>query len=659
MLNFSISLSGLDVVQRALELVGTNMANATTEGYHRQDPVIRAVSLNTYGVVSIGGVEITGVRRAIDDLLEMEIVRQQSLLDQTSQELSVLETVEAAFGEVGSASLDVAISHFFDSMTKLIRQPGSQNQPEVSHALREQVVWAADSLAGQFRIIGQFINDAMVQVQRQAEQYVDQANTLTAEITDLNQQIASVSMRGGSANILRDHRDQAILELAGLISIEVTGQSGKIGSMNIVTNGMQLVTGSSAMPLELQITSDGEMGIALEGGPSFRTDVDGGKIGALLALRNDILPGIQNSLDTLAKQIVTEINRLHVQGTGIDGSFDEVTGTSVASTTLDEWPMEIESGSFFIRVIDTTTGSVTRYEIAVDPTTDTVTTIQTDLDALANISASIINSTLHIEADNGYQFDFLPAVSSNPYADNITGTAEATISGIYDGNTNQIFTLTVAGNGDVGVDGDLVLEVRDGNNDLTKTVNIGQGYAAGDTLDISNGMYVALSTGSLANGDNFTIQAIAYSDTSGFLAAAGINTLFSGNSASNMNVREEILNHPRRLAGDISDLGGDGINIRRMADIVQQTFSALDYATPQGYFHQVVTDLGQTIMVRQARLTSTENVARQLANQRNEISGVDLNNEAAKLIIFERMYQALSKSLSTQNRVLQFLFDIT
>ena len=651
MLNFSISLTGLNVVQSAIELVGTNLSNAGSEGYHRQDPIIRPLCLNTYGVVSIGGAEITEVRRMIDNLLEMEIVRQQSSLGQASQELTTLETIESVFGELDSEGMDVAISHFFDSLTELTPQPDSQ-------ALREQVVWAADGLVGQFRNIGRFIDDAMEQVHLQARQYVEEVNSLSNEISDLNQQITAVSLRGGSANMLQDRRDQAIKELADLINVEVTGGVGLAETTTISANGMQVVTGTSVMTLELQTTPDGKIGVSPKDSPTCHTSLSSGRLAGLLALNNDILADIRSSMDTLAGQIITEVNQLHVQGVGKNGSFDDLTGVSVSSETLDEWSLDVEAGSFFIRVIDTNTGIATRHEITVDPTTDTIATIQADLDALGNISASIVGSALHIEADAGHKFDFLPAVSAQPLADNITGTAEATMSGIYEGDENQVFTCTVAGDGDVGVDDDLVLEVRNGAGELVKTVNVGQGYAAGDVFDIGSGMYVAMSTGSLADTDNFTIQALARTDTSGFLAAAGINTLFSGSAAANIAVRGEILENPQDLAGDVSADGGDGVNIREMADIARQTFAALGDTSPQGYFGQIVTGLGQTIAVRQARVASMENIMRQLGTQREDISGVDLNDEAAKLIVLERMYQAISKSISTQNQMLQFLFDI-
>ena len=61
MSSFSITLTGLQVAQRAIELISTNIVNATTEGYHRQEPIIAAISLGNAGNVEIGGAEIKEV----------------------------------------------------------------------------------------------------------------------------------------------------------------------------------------------------------------------------------------------------------------------------------------------------------------------------------------------------------------------------------------------------------------------------------------------------------------------------------------------------------------------------------------------------------------------------------------------------------------------
>ena len=56
MSGFSIALMGLDVAQKALELIGSNIANATTEGYHKQ--TVRTVSTEAGGAMVASGVKI-------------------------------------------------------------------------------------------------------------------------------------------------------------------------------------------------------------------------------------------------------------------------------------------------------------------------------------------------------------------------------------------------------------------------------------------------------------------------------------------------------------------------------------------------------------------------------------------------------------------------
>lgn len=97
------------------------------------------------------------VLRSMDMLLESELLRQQPLYGQASQELATLGSIEAALDNVDAKGLVQAINDFFGSLTELASQPDSQ-------ALREQVVWAADSMARQFRNLGNFFEDLQGQL---------------------------------------------------------------------------------------------------------------------------------------------------------------------------------------------------------------------------------------------------------------------------------------------------------------------------------------------------------------------------------------------------------------------------------------------------------------------------------------------------------------
>jgi len=648
--NFAIGLSGLKVAQNMIDLVSTNIANAHTEGYHRQEAIVRPVILKTYGNVGIGGAEVSEVRRQINNLLELEITRQQAGLSQASEELDVLRTVESAFGEAGSEGLAVAMDRFFDSLTELASDPSSQT-------LRVQAAWSADSVAGEFRSLGLFFSELEEQMRRQAQGHVNKFNDLAFEVHDLTNEMDSLSIHGGVSNLIRDRRDQAIREMAELADIQTVGlEDDTSESLCVSAWGTPVVSRSGVMQLETAVNSDGALGVGTKDSGVWRSGARGGRIGAMLAMHNDIISSVRGNLDTLANKIITAINNLHVQGVGAGGSFTELTGTLLGDQAVGQWDANVGAGSFHVRLTNTTTGAVTRSKIDVD-LDDTVTDICALLDAVGGLSASVVNSTLKISADTGYKFDFLPALLDTPYTSSVTGDAVATMSGVYNGATNQIFTCKVVGDGKVGVADNLLLEVRDGGQ-LVETLNIGQGYAAGDQLDIGAGMTVALSAGQFNNDDEFTIQALADSDTSGFLSAAGLNTLFSGTDASNITVRDDILAEPRRIAGSISAAMTDGANINRMIAVGEDLHTALGDASVRDYFRDIVTGVGQAVIVREARTADLGGVMEQLETQRDKISGVDINEETAKLIVLERMYQGMAKVVSTQDQMLASLIDL-
>jgi len=649
--NYSIALSGLQLAQRAMDLIGTNVANATTPGYHRQELQVAAVELGRNASLSVAGVEVTGVQRAIDNLLEREMVRQQTRLGEADQNLSVLQTIESALGQIGSENLGTALNRFFKALNELPSQPDSR-------PLQEQVIWAAEGLAGQFRNLSGFLADTQHQIRLQAETMIQQVNSLAERIAQANVDIGASTTAGTTSNVVQDNRDQAINDLSELLRVDVTGDPTVAGVRNVSVMGLLLVLNGKSVPLEAGITSDGRLGISAQGADSWVTDVPGGRIGALVELANQTVPEIRGKLDALASDIISAINRLHVQGVGSAGSFSSLTGNGSPQGVLGDWAADVREGSFYIRVTDQATGQVSRHEIAVDPSVDTIASLSATLDALDHVSASVVNSALHVEADSGYRFDFLPAMTPQPYSSTLTGSALPAIAGVYTGQKNRVYAATVVGTGEVGLADGLSVVVRDEAGALVRTLNVGQGYAAGDSLEIIDGIRVSLSTGTLRDGETFGIQALADTDSSGFLSAAGMNTFFLGADASTIDVRPEIVEEPRLLATSLAPTMTDGANVQRMAAIGFQPGANLDGATPADFYQQMVTQVGQMVAALRASRKSLDGVMQQIVQQREAVSGVDVNEEAAKLLGFERMYQAMARYLSSLNKASSYLMEI-
>jgi flagellar hook-associated protein FlgK len=651
--SFGIGISGLNAAQTAFDIIGNNIANAATEGYHRQRLNLTPSYTSQVGDVYMGGgVDIAGITRMIDSFLQKEIFRQQSSLEQVSQELTMLRTIESSFGELSDGSgLSIALDDFFNALHDLSAHPAES-------IWQNQALTSAQTLAAKFRTLGQFLTTLENQISRETENVINEVNVLTGKIAELNYEIKRQEIGGGQAYNLRDQRDQYISELSKIIRVET--ESREYGVVDVSTCGIPVVVGTSAFELEVGINENQGLGITVAGESNYNLDIQGGRLGALLSLKNDLVFGIRNNLDTLANAVIQQINRYHVQGVGSEGSFTELTGWSMASENLADFNPPVSDGNLYIRVTNTSTGAVTRTEIPIDATADSLTTIATALSAITGLTASVYDSALHIQAETNYKFDFLPCVLPTPTNADFSGTTSPpaiSVSGTYTGTVNQTFTFTVSGTGAIG-NGTLEITVTDGNGDTVTTLNVGTGYAAGDELEIGNGIKIALGTGDLAASNTFEVDAFADTDTSGVLAGAGINTFFFGSNALDMAVCPQISDEPGRIATALREDAADNNNVLRMVALKDQALGSLDSLTPGEYYRRLITEIGQQVSVKQTHKQNVEVLVQNLNNQQNEISGVDINDQAARLLIFEQMFKAMAKYLSTLQSSLSTIMEI-
>jgi len=660
MSDFSIGISGLDAAQKALDIIGNNIANAATEGYHRQRMDFSPAYLSQQGAILLGGgVDIKGITRVIDSLLEQEILRQQSALGHITQEFGTLRMIENAFGELSAedGGLNAAIDKFFNSLQDL-----SANPAEI--IWQNQIVNDAKAMADQFRTLGEFLNSLETQITLEIQNTIDSINTLTSQIAELNSKIAKIEMLEGNANTMSDQRDQCISELSELIGIQTL--SKKYGTVDVSADGIPLAIDAWANELETSFSENGDLGISITGASNCITNVQGGKLGGLVSLKNKLISDIHDNLDSLAGAIIQKINQYHAQGVGSEGSFTELTGWANASEALSEFS-SVSDGNIYIRITNTSTGVITRQSIAVDVDNDSLSGIAASISAITGLTASVNSSNqLTISADTGYEYDFLPAVLSEPESADIdfNGTADPTVSvsGIYKGSSNDTLTFTVSCSGtapyNIGVD-TLTLTVKDAALNIIDTINIGSGYAAGDKIDVGNtGIKIAFSTGDLADGDSFSIDVFGNTDTSGLLAAVGINTFFSGTRAEDMNICSDITANPKRVATALGADMTDNTNAVRMANVNDEAISGLDSLTCGEFYRQMVTDVGQQLSVKQMRQDNIEIIALNLTNQQSEVSGVDINDEASKLLVFEQIFRAIAKYMNTINSSISTVIEL-
>ncbi len=649
-MNFYASLSGLTVAQKAIDLIGTNISNAATESYHRQEIQLTPVEYSGNSTQSLGGVRVSGITRSVDEILEREILRQEPLLGQTAQELETLHLIERSLGNLDANRLSESIDGFFNSITELAAHPSEDGY-------QQAMIEAGKTLSFHFRDVSQFLSGVSEQIIEGAEGMVSQANSLLEEIAGLNLQISSGWLRGSNNNVLMDQRGEALEKLTNLMNVSLDYRSDRLGAINVSIDGASLISGGEVTRLGLEIGADQRFSVVLENS-GLPVGVTSGRIGGLLNLRNDLIDDITSQLDKVAVGIIDQINAIHIQGVGEDGSFNDLVGwpSGAPATELSDISSKISTGTLRIRITDTATGSITIEEIQINDLTATFSDLATDFDGLAGLGAWLDGSSLHLKADNGFEFDFLP-VSDAEFGGGWNGTSTIGVDGILSNPANEDFTVTVIGGGNVGVTSGLQLRVENAAGDTLAIVDVGDGYQVDQPLRLANGIEISLSAGQILAGESFTIHGIVTSDETGILAALGINTFLSGGSADTFDVSQSIVDNPRLIAGAVGSGMADNVNFQRMSAITDQAISSLGGSTINEYYRGLVTGVARDIVVREAKQRVFDNIAQQLALQRDEISGVDVNDEAAKLIVFERMFQAVAKVLSVQNQTLQALFN--
>jgi flagellar hook-associated protein FlgK len=650
MLPLSIGLSGLTASQRLLDLTGTNIANAGTPGFHRREAVLVPQEVGApYGT----GVEVARVRRLVSTLLEQSVTRNTSTTADVSRQLDGMQQVESLL-QTGDGSLPDLLEKFFNQAQQLTAAPQDLTQ-------RRQLLATAGTLAGQLNATTDALARLRDDLRTEAGTLVDQVNSLTGQIAQLNDAIKNSIARDGPTADLEDRRDDLINQLAGIADVRVIDQD--LGQKNVLVGGMPLVVGTRSATVSLKVDANDRLSINFDPLQSPLT-LTGGSLAGVLTLRNQTLPELRGQFDTFATELIRSLDPVVARGVGLTGPMTFVDGQRAATSTTAPLAQAGLSypptaGSLFVSVTDVATGQRTLHEVAIDPATQSLQDVAAALSSVPNLQAVVDaqTGTLKLMAAPGFAFDFAGQLPTHPDTAGFTGTAVPQIGGTYTGSANDDLTFKVVGTGTVGA-GSLTLEVRNAAGTLVNSFNVGQGYEPGSALTTPGGVEVRLGAGTVNDGDTFSVRTVADPDTAGLLTALGLNTLFVGDDASGIAVRPDLLAAPERLGLAGSANPGDSTNVVRLVQLRDDKRFASGTQTFGEYLTALVTRTGGQVQDLQLRKDAQESLGTQLAEQQQAVSGVDPNEELARLVQYQRSFQMCARYMSVVNDTLDELFRI-
>lgn len=332
----TIGQSALLTQQKAIDITGNNIANVNTPGYSRQrlniqqnDPV------RIYNqTMSTGVTAETNIQRFYDQFIGAQLNGENETLGRWEAQKQALEKVELMFDDSGGNGLSNAISEFFNSWQDLSNNPSGV-------AERSSLVSAGQYLAATFKQVYNNLNTLRSDIDTHVTSIVGDVNDMTARIAELNRKVNQVEVTGHNANNFRDERDQLVFDLSKLIDIQSFEDDN--GNINVMTaNGKPLVDGTSTWDLT---TADngGVQDIFWQGSDGTTVNISnqlsGGELKGYLEVRDVLISDYMTQLDSLASNMITEVNNLHSVGLTLDPvsttGVDFFTGTGAVNINVN------------------------------------------------------------------------------------------------------------------------------------------------------------------------------------------------------------------------------------------------------------------------------------------------------------------------------------
>ncbi len=309
--SLSTALSGLRVNQQQIDVISNNIANVGTEGFTRKilPQSTQAVDGRSIGV--LGGT----ITRNVDLRLERDLWTQVSSVSFYGVQETYLTRIDQFHG-APDANISVAaeIGKLQDTFSALANAPDNQ-------FLLSDVVDQAQDTANKINDLADFYTTLRNDVQSEAETVVENINNLLIQIADLNSQIRFANLSGRTVANTEDQRDQAISNLSEYIDVSVFSRGDGVVVVQ-TKQGVELagetvtelvfnptpLSASNAYPATAAAVTVGDPADNANA-PDITQRNIGGRLGGLLALRDQTFPKQIAQLDELAHKLATRFDQ--------------------------------------------------------------------------------------------------------------------------------------------------------------------------------------------------------------------------------------------------------------------------------------------------------------------------------------------------------------
>lgn len=329
------AVTGLHAHRKRIDVIGENIANVETPGYHRQVTHLSPIDTHRAGVFAgrddrHGGVTAE-VSRRWDELLDTNAKQGKSRSASFEVQAAALATVESELGPVGEG-LAARLQQLWNSFDDVANNPDDLG-------VRNVVLGNAEAVAATLRSDAATIDGARTGALGKLEVHVDRINELAQAIAELDRSTIAAGTTGNSATGPRDERDRLASELAGLVDGQISYNDK--GQLRYSVDGHNLVSDGIPGSVRLASTPDtalaalGYQRVSLVASTGRTLRLTGGGVHGGLQIVNDLIPAQMTGINDVAAATVTAVNALHQAGEGLDGGTGRSLFDPAALTAAD------------------------------------------------------------------------------------------------------------------------------------------------------------------------------------------------------------------------------------------------------------------------------------------------------------------------------------
>ena len=658
--------------QSALSTVGQNISNVNTLGYSRQ-------IANFSTLPDQSGVQVDSVDRITNRFLTQQLWSDLSSYNQTSTYADMSGELDNLLA-TNTTSVSNALDQYFSALQNVVDDP-------VSIANRELFVAQSDAVVKRFNDLDAHISRQSTTINGVMDDVASQINSLASSIAELNDNIQTATSSGNPANELKDQREELTNQLSEMVGIKVLEQGEQFSVF--IGNGQPLVVGTSASQMQsLQgdpDSSQNDLALIISGQKITVTDeLSGGSIGGLLQYRDEALDDARDELGRMAIGFAESMNTLHSAGMDLNNElggdlFKDVNASAqqysrISSRSDNQSSMRATSG---VSIQDISKLQASDYELTYD--SDNSITLIRNSDG----KQMRINQLAEVKPE-------LPATSFATTADALAAVDKEgefyldadgkTLSFQVDGMKVTLKTDTRLSNGDTF----LIQPVRTGAEDLSLQLQDGRKLALASPVRVTpdsdnNGSGVA--TVSVTNPDVLLaasnkldppIDIVFNNPDASVTGSVMTYTVYDMSEPSN----PQALSSSDYEVGKTIELNGydvvveglptpgdrfsfsfnkDGVSDNRnalaLSDLQQKDI--FDGGAYQDLYGSLIERVGTRTSSSRVTMEANKAVLDSTVTAKSSVSGVNLDEEAAKLVQFQQAYQASAQLIKTS----QTLFD--